>query len=55
MIIVNHYQNGLKIPDSWFQIPFLVSGLIFFLEKVAEINSTNGYFYETVGWLETQS
>ena len=21
MIIVNHYQNGLKIPDSWFLIP----------------------------------
>ena len=55
MIIVNHYQNGLKIPDSWFLIPLLVSGLIFFLEQVAEINSTNGNFYETVGLLETQS
>ena len=49
MIIVNHYQNGLNIPD------LLVSALIFFLEKVAVINRTNEYFYETVEWLETQS
>ena len=34
MIVVKHYQNGVKIPD------LLVSALIFFLEQIADINST---------------
>ena len=54
MIIVNHFQNGVKIPD------LLVNVVISLLEQFAWTNSMNGYFNETFrvfiikkGWLES--